>query len=345
MEKTTGFSFARAAGIAAALAFAVFAALDAAIAGEAFTLATFNVRCPGDKGDLRWYRRMPRVAEVIRNRGFDVFGVQEAVYEEYRILDDELPGFAHVGCGRNADHGGEAMLVYYSTNRFECLENGTFWLSETPDEPGSKYPGAGCPRTCTWALLKDKSTGDCFRYFNTHLDHVSAQARIDGAKVMFERGIQPALERGETVFLTGDMNDVLDREAVDSPELVASLRGPALADRAKENPIAYMLTQLNDTFATSETPHTGPVNTFHGFNGEPLVRIDYIFTTPDVRVLEHATFDDTPEGLFASDHYPVAIKAVLPDGAGTRRPANCGAGTCSPAGGAEADKSAASEQK
>ena len=107
------------------------------------------------------------------------------------------------------------------------------------------------------------------------------------------------------------MNDVVDAAEADSPELIASLCGPLLAERAKENPVALILTELGDSYAASETPHTGPHKTFHGFRGDPLARLDYIFTTPDVRILAHSTFDDRPGGAYASDHYPVAVKAVV----------------------------------
>lgn len=296
----------RAAAFASLALFAAFAAFGGD--GE-FTIATFNVRCPADKGELRWYRRMPRVAQVVRDRGFDVFGVQEAVPEEAAILRDELPDFARVGCGRNKDRAGEAMYIYYRKNRFECLESGTFWLSENPEEPGSKYEGAGCPRTCTWALLKDKKTGKTFRYFNTHLDHISSQARWNGMTVLLDLGVRPAKARGETIFLTGDLNETLEK--TDSPEMIAALNGPVLSESAKTNPIALVSTELSDTYVRSETPHAGPHKTFHGFTGVPKARIDYIFSTPDVKVLTHATLDDKPDGQFASDHYPVAAKVEL----------------------------------
>lgn len=270
-----------------------------------FTLATFNVRCPGDRDELTWYRRMPRVAQIVRDHGFDVFGVQEAVAGEMMILEEELPGFSYVGCGREADRSGEAMHIFYKRDRFECLDNGTFWLSENPDEPGSKYPGAGCPRTCTWALLRDRVTNRRFRYFNTHLDHISSKARWDGMQVLLERGVRPAKARGETVILTGDLNETLDD--ADDPKAIFELCGPKLSESAKDNPIALVSTELTDTYAMSETPHVGTFRTFHGFKGEPRCRLDYVFATPDVQVLSHATINDRPDGRFASDHYPVVV--------------------------------------
>ena len=274
-----------------------------------FTFATFNVRCPADRGELAWYRRMPRVAQIVRDHDFDVFGVQEAVPFEVSILEYELPGFRHVGCGRNKDRGGEAMLIFYREDRFDCLEDGTFWLSDRPDEPGSKYPGAGCPRTCTWALLKDKVTGKTFRYFNTHLDHISSKARWNGMQVLLERGVRPAKARGETIFLTGDLDETLDK--ADDPAAIFALAGPKLAESAKENPIALVSTELKDTYGMSATPHSGTYKTFHGFKGTPRCRIDYIFATPDVKVRSHATLNDKPDGEFASDHYPIAATVGL----------------------------------
>ena len=275
----------------------------------AFTLATFNVRCSCDRGDISWYRRMPRVADIVRRRGFDVFGVQEAEPAEAAILEYELPGFARVGCGRGKDRLGEAMFIYFRSSRFDCLDSGTFWLSETPDVPGSRYEGAGCPRTCTWALLKDRFSGAKFRYFNTHLDHISPQARVDGMRVLLELGVRPAKARGETVILTGDLNDTLDE--TDSPKAIATLCGPLLSKRASENPIALVSTELVDAYALSKTPHAGPHKTFHGFTKTPRCRIDYVFATPDVEVFSHETIDDTPGGEFASDHYPVSVVALV----------------------------------
>lgn len=298
--------------VTVAMSTASFGSVTTPAGGKAegeFTIATFNVRCPGDKAELRWYFRMPRVAQVVRDHGFDVFGVQEAVPCEMAILADELPEFNVVGCGRDADRGGEGMYIFYRMDRFACLTNETFWLSETPDVPGSKYTGAGCPRTCTWALFKDRKTGKTFRYFNTHLDHISTKARWNGMHVLLERGVRPAKTRGETIFLTGDLNATIDN--ADDPAKLVELQGSKLVERAKENPIALVSTELRDTYWMSTTPHVGTHKTFHGYTDTPRWRIDYIFATPDVKVRSHMTLNDKPDGKFASDHYPVAAVVLL----------------------------------
>ena len=277
----------------------------------AFTLATFNVRCPGDRGDIVWYRRMPRITQIVRDHGFDLFGVQECVDHEAAILDTDLHDFARVGCGRNADRTGEAMYIYYRKNRFELLEEGTFWLSGTPDEPGSRLPGAGCPRNCTWGLFADRVTGRRIRVFNTHLDLASDELRREEMRILLEHGgVVDAQARGEAVFLMGDFNETLDDE--DTPDAAFLLRGPALAARAERNAVALASTFLVDTYASSLTPHAGPVRTCHGYKDEPTKRIDFVFASPDVRVLAHATLTDKPEGAFASDHYPVAATVEIP---------------------------------
>ena len=152
-------------------------------------------------------------------------------------------------------------------------------------------------------------TGKRFRYFNTHLDHISSKARWDGMQVLLNRGVRPAKARGETVFLTGDLNETLDE--ADDPATIFSLKGTELVACAKENPIALVSTELEDAYGKSETPHTGTHKTFHGFRGEPRCRIDYIFVSPDVKVRSHATLNDKPDGKFASDHYPVAATVRL----------------------------------
>ena len=77
--------------------------------------------------------------------------------------------------------------MFYRKDRFDAVKSGTFWLSETPDAPGSKSWNAVCPRICTWVQLADKATGRTFCFANAHTDHKSELARTDGMKLIMKR--------------------------------------------------------------------------------------------------------------------------------------------------------------
>lgn len=273
---------------------------------DSFNIASYNIRGPFDKGDNHWEVRIPRMVGVIEKYDLDIFGVQEAVKHITDKLQSELKGYRRIGCGRELACDGESNYIFYKENRFECLDYGTFWLSNTPLISGSRYKGAGCPRTCTWGRFKDLKTGKVFTYYNTHLDHISSQARLDGAKVLYNNGLKAALENKETVFLTGDMNETLAK--VTDAKSIAAVNGPHLAMSSKKgntpdvNPIAFFESILKDSYATTETPHKGTSETFHGFKPVNKCRLDYVYTSDNVRVLSHVTANDRPDGKYPSDH-------------------------------------------
>jgi endonuclease/exonuclease/phosphatase family metal-dependent hydrolase len=252
-----------------------------------FRLATFNIRTPIDKPPNAWTCRVDRVRALIQLHRFDLMGLQEATEKQ---IDDLLTeGWAYVGVGRDdGKRGGEASCIFYKKARFEVLESGTFWLSETPEVPGSKSWDTACTRICTWARITDRKTGKAFVYFNTHLDHMSAAAREHGMALIMKR--IKAIDKGIPVLLTGDMN-----------------AGP------DSKPIALAKTVLKDAKAVSRSPHTGPFGTSNSFNfkKEKTSRIDYIFVSTGVNVLTHATLDDSEKELYPSDHFPVVAEVMF----------------------------------
>lgn len=256
------------------------------ITQDSFNLATFNIRCPVDKSPNSWQERKPRCLAVIRKNQLDIFGVQEAVrFQLDDLLGDE---FLFIGGGRDDfKNKGEFSAILYRKDRFELIKGGTLGLSEKPSVPGYKSWKTAYPRIATWGLFKDKKTGKQFVYYNTHLDHVSELARINGIKLLVNHAKENA--KGKPLIISGDFN-------------------------AKPTSATYQTAAslLNDTAKVSLTPHTGPVQTFHGF--ERYVRtypIDFIFVSDDIQVFSHKT-DDTkfPEG-FPSDHFPVITKLKL----------------------------------
>jgi endonuclease/exonuclease/phosphatase family metal-dependent hydrolase len=254
---------------------------------QSFRMATYNIRCPIDKAPNAWTCRVERVRGMIRGHGFDGVGLQEATSNQ---VDDLLTdGWAYVGAGRDdGKRGGEASCIFYRKERFELRDSGTFWLSETPDVPGSKSWGTACTRVCTWAKLSDRTTGREFVWFNTHLDHMSSLARENGMELILQR--MKRIAQGRAVFLTGDMNATPETE-----------------------PLRRARTVLRDSADLSLTPHAGPVKTFNGFKfgREPSGQIDYILISGGIRVLNHATLNDSKERLYPSDHFPVTAEVVV----------------------------------
>ena len=294
----------------------VYAPLKAAgLCGEedAFNLASFNIRCPTskDEGNHYWTNRFPYVVKVINDRDFDIVGMQELAPKQRKFLDEALgDGWGRIGIGREPDDKGESMTIYYRKNRFECLATDTFWLSDTPRTPGSMSWDTSCPRSCTWGLFRDKRTGRTFRYYNTHLDHISNEARVKGMRTILAE--MRRLSQGETVFLTGDMNAHYKHVPEEDRARLEAGGGPVIDDpETIDGPIAAALHTLYDTRLRSETPHEGPLFTYSGYRKNNSCLIDFIFATGNVRVLRHVTCHERPDGMHPSDHDPVMARMVI----------------------------------
>jgi endonuclease/exonuclease/phosphatase family metal-dependent hydrolase len=85
-----------------------------------------------------------------------------------------------VGVGSLGGSKGMHTAIFFNAAQFSLSEEGTFWLSDTPDIPGSKGWGNVLPRTCTWVRLVDKDSGQAFYFYNTHLaQHIHARSFPD----------------------------------------------------------------------------------------------------------------------------------------------------------------------
>ena len=280
---------------------------------DAFNLASFNIRCPSpsDTENHFWSNRFPYVVQVINDRRFDIVGMQELAPKQRKYLDEALgDGWGRIGIGRLPEDKGESMTIYYRKDRFECLDTDTFWLSETLREPGSESWNTACPRICTWGLFRDKRTGRKFRYYNTHLDHISNEARVKGMRMILAE--MRRLSQGETVFLTGDMNAHYKHVPAEERARLEAGGGPVIDDpETIAGPIAAALHTLYDTRLRSETPHEGPLFTFSGYRPRNVCLIDFIFATGNVRVLRHVTCNERPDGIHPSDHDAVMARMVI----------------------------------
>ena len=307
---------------------------------DTIRVGSYNIRLSGPyaakaDGENYWDCRKEDLVALVRRMDLDAFGLQEVCPDQARYLRENLPEFAFVGEHREADRtSGEASPVFYRRSRFEAVKSGTFWLSETPEAPGVKGWGAACPRVCSYLVLKDKSTGKTFCFANTHTDHKSAEAREKGMLLIIERMTE--FGRGGPIVFTGDHNC---RETEAPAVAVSKLLKNALYEtetpptggwrtwngwrwRETEVSTAEAL-KLSPETRNERRPHPDKTGAEHGRTealdasfsekcGGP--RIDYIYVSPGIRVLDYATVNDTRPGanLYPSDHFPVTATVVLP---------------------------------
>lgn len=268
-------------------------------------IMTFNIRYgSANDGENHWKKRREMVFDVIRKQKSDVIGLQEALRFQIDEIRQALPMYAEIGVAReDGKINGEYSAILYRADRFGVGEAGTFWLSDTPEVPGSNQWGGACVRICTWARLIENSTGKAFYAFNLHLDHVSQPSREKSAVLLTQR-IQSRNIK-EPFVLTGDFNAGETNPVITYLKAQTALAG---ADgTTSKSPIA-----LVDTFRVLH-PDVKDVRTAHEFKGTRQGnKIDFVFVLPAVKVLEAEILYDNIEGRYPSDHFPVTARLLLP---------------------------------
>jgi endonuclease/exonuclease/phosphatase family metal-dependent hydrolase len=249
---------------------------------------SFNVRVPVDTdGDKRWNVRRTAMVALIEQTHPDVFGTQELVQEQAQYLASQLPSYRWFGKGRRADGSDEHMGVFYDSRALTVVESGDFWLSETPEIPGSSSWNTDLPRMVTWALFERRSDKRRFYLFNTHFAHRDQDeaAREHSARVILSR--IATLPADIPVVLTGDFNSDPD------------------------NGTYRTLTAVLADARSQAIKRQGPEKTFQDFTTPPTRRIDWILfraLTPT----QFSTLDQRPGGVLPSDHYPVLAEFAWP---------------------------------
>ena len=255
--------------------------------GDELKVISFNIRYNGwgdIDGENRWANRRDAMVRMIEEEQPAALGLQEALLDQLQYLDSCLPQYRRVGVGRDdGREGGEFMVIYYDTARLELTGSDTWWLSDSAEVPSYGWDAA-CRRTVTKAAFRDRRSGRCFDYFNTHLDHVGQTARAESARMV------AALVDGhcfdKPAIVGGDMNTTID------DTIFRSLYAVGLQDART---------------LTDSTSHAITYNAFG--NGDGAV-IDHFFVR-DIEVLRFRTLDGDYGVSYISDHYPIAIDVRL----------------------------------
>jgi endonuclease/exonuclease/phosphatase family metal-dependent hydrolase len=267
--------------------------LSSADAPSDLRVMTFNLRVPFIlDANNHWAFRKKNVIKTIAAATPDVLGVQECVAEQADYLREQLPAYGFRGVGRgDGRRQGEFAAILYRRDKFTEIDHGYFWLSETPDVPGSKSWGAWSTRMCTWIKLQPRDGSPAFAMFNAHLDNMSGRSRENSARLMHEKIVE--ITGGSPVIVTGDFN----ADAGTEPYRLL------LAGEQEDKPQL-----LYDAFRVTHPRIQSDEGTRHDFNGKRGGdRIDWIlcntgFTPLAAHINRTRSFMGYP-----SDHFPVQV--------------------------------------
>ena len=269
---------------------------------EELKVGSFNIRfdTDDDTGTKDWAARKANVAEVVKTHGFDVFGIQEALYNQQNDLISLLPSYSFYFVGRNNGITGEAVGVGYDPVKFILLDKGRFWLSDTPDTPSNSlnWNGMDRNRVAAWVHLSDAVTEKEFYVLSTHLEVNNHGIKYDGVR---EKSAELIINRMKSINTTS------------APVFVLGDLNPAAADEAA---LELFRAEYQDTFRVADEKGTrkGPKGTFQGFNVEKDLNTetsfpgDYIFCSKGVEVRSFEAITDTFDDTYPSDHLPVVTE-------------------------------------
>ena len=249
-------------------------------------IMSFNIRYDnvGD-GKNQWCYRKDHVFDLVKKYSSDFVCFQEVMLHQYIGLEHNLLNYKALGRSRDAStQTGEACPIFYLHQKWQWLENETFWLSETPNQPGSKSWGAPLPRIATYTKFESKINKEQIIIYNTHLEYTSEPIRVKNTKVLLahiEKNFSPVIP----LVVTGDFNA-----------------------NPKSEPVSMLLQSklgLQDSF--KNFPDIYHARTFHGWNNDTSTgKIDFIFANTSVE--SASIIQDTYNGNYPSDHFPILVQ-------------------------------------
>jgi endonuclease/exonuclease/phosphatase family metal-dependent hydrolase len=299
--------------------FVYFVCMAVSTLSAQMLVGSYNIRLNVSSDSVAgngWHQRCRVICDQVNFMSPDIFGTQEVLHGQLMDMLKGLDGYDYLGVGRDdGKTGGEYAAIFYKPDRLRLLDQGNFWLSETPDRPGLGWDAA-CVRVCSWGKFaaQTATNDEAFYFFNLHMDHVGVIARREGAKLIVSRIREIA--QGAPVIVTGDFN--VDQ----NDEIYTIFTTSGL---------------LKDSYASARL-RFAENGTFNSFDTDLYTesRIDHIFVSPETRVESYGVLTnsywqpdpnsattikghDAPQEISfsryirrqPSDHYPVFVRLSL----------------------------------
>jgi endonuclease/exonuclease/phosphatase family metal-dependent hydrolase len=277
------------------------AATEADTSAATLRVMTFNVRgfYHPDDGDNIWQNREAINVATIRRAAPHLIGMQEVQTGNLKAYDRLLPEYHWTAWPEYGDAPPfEWPAIYWDPRVLQPLDSGGFWLSEMPDRHSRSWD-TDCIRSATWLKFRHVATGARIVHLNTHLDHISERARIEGTRLIVAR-LDDLQSGGAAAIVTADFND-RPGSATHRAWLDAGFADAHIAAGHGDDPERDF--------------------TYHGWRGTSFrregtapVRIDWVLLRPGAtaaRVESCEILRDAAPPVYPSDHYPVLAQIAL----------------------------------
>lgn len=264
----------------------LLAVLPGILSAQSLTVAAFNIHyITPNSADYSWPDRRDAVRRVVGDMGADILAFQEMeTFESGHFnprnlqLDWVLEHYPEYQAGAIGDPEKfpSTQPILYRYDRFELLDQGWFFYSETPGIIYSRTFNDSYPAFTSWVLLRDSTNGRQLRVMNNHFDYASGNNRRRSAELVAEF-LEAQGSSDEAVVVLGDFN------------------APAFW-----SPMPFLRRQG----LTLVQPSGG---TYHFNRGWALLpAIDHILVNDAlVPQGEVKRFTQAYDGVYPADHYPI----------------------------------------
>lgn len=240
-------------------------------------VVSFNLRYRDDTNGNSIAERAPRLRKILPQYNADILCFQEISKPWQPHLENDYgAGYDMYLQYRNETVDIEAIAILWKKDKFECLNRGCFWLSDTPEVESRGWDEIyNCFRICTYVILKEKETEKAFVVMNTHFGFGN-KGQIDSCNLIY--AYSKKLSNLPT-FVAGDFN------------------------MTPTSPAYATMTQLFRDVNTYTANDLRP--TWHGYKPEIIdpQHIDYCFIDEKITPIGQIMIADTVEGKFPSDHF------------------------------------------
>lgn len=196
---------------------------------DVLRVATHNVhyillnKAEGPWSVADWDNRKTALSRQFGEMDADIVAFQEMESFAGGDNDDVNLARAHL-LAQHPDYGAAAIgdwrnfpstqPIFYRKSRFDVVDQGWFFFSDTPDVIYSRTFNGSWPAFASWAKFQDRNSGAGFHVVNVHFEYRSRSNRLLSAALVRDR-INQIMQPDENLILLGDLNDLYGSRTMD----------------------------------------------------------------------------------------------------------------------------------